>query len=146
ELAEECAGRLKSAAEKKNVHIKVKGSKIRINSVRQLVSEIVHNLIDNAVKYNTDGGSVTVTVGSDKRGDYIIVADTGIGIPKEYQQRIFERFYRVGKSRSKDTGGTGLGLAIVRHAAEDIGAELSLESAAGKGTVITVIFPSGKIE
>lgn len=135
-LAAECIERLKPSAEKKNVRVKLNGSKTEINSVRPLVSEIIYNLVDNAIKYNIDGGVVDVSVYSYK----ITVSDTGIGIPKEHQSRIFERFYCVDKSHSRETGGTGLGLAIVKHAAEEIGADISLESEAGKGTVITLLF------
>lgn len=135
ELAKEYIYRLKSYAEKKNVLLNLDGKKSLVCSVRPLVSEIVFNLIDNAIKYNVDGGSVNVTVSENT----ITVSDTGIGISPEHQERIFERFYRVDKSHSKETGGTGLGLAIVKHAAEDIEAKIKLESIFGKGTEITVI-------
>ncbi|MDD6278749.1 MAG: ATP-binding protein [Ruminococcus sp.] len=140
ELAKECAGRLKSSADEKNVFVNIKGKSTIINSVRPLANEIIYNLLDNAVKYNVSGGSVTVTADADEKGAYITVSDTGIGIPPEHTERVFERFYRVDKSRSKETGGTGLGLAIVKHAAEDIGASIKLKSEVGKGTVITVNF------
>ena len=101
-----------------------------------MLSELIYNLCDNAIRYNRKGGRVTVTV-----GDHTLeVADTGIGIPQQHQERVFERFYRVDKSRSKQTGGTGLGLAIVKHIAEQHHATLHLESSEGKGTTIRVDF------
>lgn len=130
---------LKDSAEKKNISLSLKGESINIKSIRPLVSEIIYNLIDNAIKYNVEKGKVNVTVSEDDKGVYFSVADTGIGIPPEYQERVFERFYRVDKSHSKETGGTGLGLSIVKHAVQDIGADIRLESISGKGTVVTVI-------
>lgn len=130
---------LKDSAEKKNISVSLKGESLNIKSIRPLVSEIVYNLIDNAIKYNVEKGKVNVTVSEDDKGVYFSVADTGIGIPPEYQERVFERFYRVDKSHSKETGGTGLGLSIVKHAVQDIGADIRLESISGKGTVVTVI-------
>ncbi len=129
---------LKDLAEKKNISVSLKGESLNIKSIRPLVSEIVYNLIDNAIKYNIENGKVNVTVSEDDKGVYFSVADTGIGIPAEYQERVFERFYRVDKSHSKETGGTGLGLSIVKHAVQDIGADIKLESISGKGTVVTV--------
>lgn len=139
-LAEENISLLKDSAEKKNVSVSLSGKSIMINSVQPLVSEIIYNLVDNAIKYNVSGGKVKVTVSDDENGIYMSVADTGIGIPPEHQARIFERFYRVDKSHSKETGGTGLGLSIVKHAVQDIGADIRLKSSSGKGTVITVRF------
>lgn len=130
---------LKDSAEKKNISVSLKGESLNIKSIRPLVSEIIYNLIDNAIKYNVEKGKVNVTVSEDDKGVYFSVADTGIGIPPEYQERVFERFYRVDKSHSKETGGTGLGLSIVKHAVQDIGADIRLESISGKGTVVTVI-------
>lgn len=130
---------LKDSAEKKNISVSLKGESLNIKSIRPLVSEIVYNLIDNAIKYNIENGKVNVTLSEDDKGVYFSVADTGIGIPPEYQERVFERFYRVDKSHSKETGGTGLGLSIVKHAVQDIGADIRLESISGKGTVVTVI-------
>lgn len=130
---------LKDSAEKKNISVSLKGESINIKSIRPLLSEIIYNLIDNAIKYNTENGKVKISVSENERGVYFSVADTGIGIPPEYQERVFERFYRVDKSHSKKTGGTGLGLSIVKHAVQDIGADIRLESVSGKGTVVTVI-------
>ncbi len=135
-LAEECIEELRPQAEKKNVSLHIHGGRSVVQSVPSLISEIIYNLLDNAIKYNVDGGKADVTISEGK----ITVADTGIGIPAEHQERIFERFYRVDKSHSRETGGTGLGLAIVKHAAEEIGAEISLESRPGKGTEIELRF------
>ncbi|MBP3521406.1 MAG: ATP-binding protein, partial [Oscillospiraceae bacterium] len=100
------------------------------------------NLCDNAIKYNVEGGSVEVDVTRTGQTVTLTVADTGIGIPREYQDRVFERFFRVDKSRSKQSGGTGLGLAIVKHAAQLHGAALELTSQEGRGTTVSVTFPS----
>ena len=124
-----------SAAEK-NVKIDVTGSGFTINGVRRMLQEIIYNLCDNAIKYNVPGGSVMIHAENNR----LIVSDTGIGIPAEHKDRIFERFYRVDKSHSKASGGTGLGLSIVKHAAAYHNAEISLESTPGKGTTITVAF------
>lgn len=131
---------LKSSAEKKNVSVSFKGESLMMKSMKPLVSEIVYNLIDNAIKYNIKNGSVEISISRDKNNIILSVSDTGIGIPEEYQERVFERFYRVDKSHSKETGGTGLGLSIVKHAVQDIGADIKLESRCGKGTVVTVRF------
>ena len=101
---------------------------------------MIDNLVQNAIRYNKKNGSVMVTVTIDDRHPVLIVEDTGIGIPKDQQERVFERFYRVDKSRSRATGGTGLGLAIVKHIADIHSAEISLESTLGVGTKITVTF------
>ena len=122
------------------------GEKTHIRCVRRLVAETVFNLCDNAIKYNRDGGTVDVTV--EKRGACAVVTvqDTGIGIPPEHQSRIFERFYRVDKSHSRQSGGTGLGLSIVKHAVQDLGGHITLESTPNVGTKITVSFPDGKLQ
>ena len=131
---------LESSAEKKNVSVSLKGESLMMKSIKPLVNEIVYNLIDNAIKYNVENGSVEISISRDKNNIILSVSDTGIGIPEEYQERVFERFYRVDKSHSKETGGTGLGLSIVKHAVQDIGADIKLESKCGKGTVVTVRF------
>ena len=105
------------------------------------MQSIVFNLCDNAIKYNRSNGNVTVTVKPEKNCVILSVADTGIGILPEHQERIFERFYRVDKSRSKELGGTGLGLSIVKHAARLHHARIELNSTEGKGTTVTVTFP-----
>ena len=130
------------AAKKKNVTVTVQGEPVTVNGVYRLVHEIIYNLCDNAVKYNKDGGSVTVSVEPDPGGGAVLsVSDTGIGIPKEDINRVFERFYRVDKSRSRSVGGTGLGLSIVKHAAEYMGASVSLKSETGIGTEVKIVFP-----
>ena len=101
---------------------------------------MVYNICENAIKYNKEGGSVKIWAGSTLKGPKIIVEDTGIGIPKEYQERIFERFYRVDKSHSKEYEGTGLGLAIVKHGAQLHGASVTVESTPGKGTKMQIQF------
>ena len=106
----------------------------------ELINEIIYNLTDNAIRYNNEGGTVKVFVYSNEDKVILEVKDNGIGIPKEHQDRIFERFYRVDKSRSKLTGGTGLGLAIVKHIVAKHDAKIEIESEVGKGTIIKVIF------
>lgn len=139
EIARETIERIKPSADKRGIDIRLKGESCVVKNAGRLVQEIVFNLCENAVKYNKDGGSVTVEV-CDAGNPTFIVSDTGIGIPKEDIGRIFERFYRVDKSHSRQTGGTGLGLSIVKHAAEYLGAEIGVESEPDKGTTITVKF------
>ena len=140
-IAEDVLDSLESAAEKKNVKLILKGDRAVIRGIPNYVDEIVYNLCDNAVKYNRPDGSVTVTVTKNERTVDLSVRDTGIGIPEEYRERIFERFYRVDGARSKDIPGTGLGLSIVKHAAQLHGAHITLESESDMGTEITVSFP-----
>ena len=111
-----------------------------IEGVEQLLQEMVYNLCDNAIKYNISGGSVTVSVWQNGQTVTLSVVDTGIGIPYADQSRVFERFYRVDKSHSKEVGGTGLGLSIVKHAAQYHSAKLELKSDPGRGTAIAVNF------
>ena len=111
-----------------------------IRANRDLINELVTNLGENAIRYNRENGSVDIRVFSENGRPVLLVSDTGIGIPKEHQDRIFERFYRVDKSRSKQTGGTGLGLAIVKHIVAIHDASLTLESEEEKGTTIRVEF------
>ena len=139
-LAESCVDMLQLKAEKHNVTLELKGTPCYVAGNREMVEEILYNLCDNAIRYNNPGGSVTVTVVPKGEKVMLQVADTGIGISKEHQQRVFERFYRVDKSRSKATGGTGLGLAIVKHMVAQHHANLTLESEKGKGTTITILF------
>ena len=139
ELASEIANALSSEAESRNVSLVIAGDEAKIYGSKRLIYEIIYNLCDNAIKYNVPGGKVEVLI-QDGETVRIIVSDTGIGIPKEYQQRIFERFYRVDKSHSRSTGGTGLGLSIVKHAAEYHNAKITLDSEVGKGTSITIEF------
>lgn len=140
ELAAEVINRLKPAAEKKNISFMLKGGDAETFGVRSIIDEMIYNLCDNAIKYNKNGGSVTVTVNNDGDKAKISVKDTGIGIPKTQQDRIFERFYRVDKSRSKAEGGTGLGLSIVKHGAMYHNADISVESEIEKGTTMTIAF------
>ncbi len=142
-LAEEAVGTLSESAKAKNVTLEVHGGGTMVYGVRRLLYEIVYNLCDNAIRYNKDGGRVDITTLTDDDGVKLIVKDTGIGIPPEHQGRIFERFYRVDKSHSKQSGGTGLGLSIVKHAAQYHGAEIDLESVPGEGSTFTVKFPKG---
>ena len=140
ELAKTCVGMLELNAKKRGVNILVEGTKACVNGSRQMLEEVIYNLCDNAIRYNKENGYVTVCV--ENRMDTVVfrVIDTGIGIPKEHQERVFERFYRVDKSRSKSTGGTGLGLAIVKHIVAIHGAELELQSEEHIGSTITVTF------
>lgn len=140
ELAKTCVGMLELNAKKRGVNILVEGTKAYVNGSRQMLEEVIYNLCDNAIRYNKENGYVTVCV--ENRMDTVVfrVIDTGIGIPKEHQERVFERFYRVDKSRSKSTGGTGLGLAIVKHIVAIHGAELELQSEEHIGSTITVTF------
>lgn len=140
--ARACVSMLQISAEKHHVTLFAEGESAVIMATRQMVEEVLYNLCDNAIRYNRENGSVSVTVEDRLDTAVLTVKDTGIGIPKEHQERIFERFYRVDKSRSKSTGGTGLGLAIVKHILLKLDAELSLKSEPGKGTEITVTFPA----
>ncbi len=144
ETAKSAMQELTAPAELKNVSIRLEGTKTVIQGIPQLVSGIVFNLMDNAVKYNKDGGLVIVRLGQEKNQAVLTVTDTGIGISPEHQERVFERFYRVDKSHSKEIGGTGLGLSIVKHAALILGAAIELDSTVGKGTIVTVRFPIEK--
>ncbi len=139
--AENTVRSLLPAAKKANVTLSLNGENAEIYGIPQLLTAVVYNLCDNAIKYNKDGGTVFVSVKNNAENIVLSVRDTGIGIPKEQQERIFERFYRVDKSHSKEVGGTGLGLSIVKHAAKLHDAKITLESEVGKGTGITVIFP-----
>lgn len=140
EVCEAVMSQLEMAATEKNVTFELHGDHIKINAVEQIVEEIVFNLCDNAVKYNRDGGKVSISITQFVDGVELCVSDTGIGIPKEDIDRIFERFFRVDKSHSKEIGGTGLGLSIVKHGAKFLGATLSVESELGKGTSIRICF------
>ena len=140
-LSQEAADDLTSAAEQKNVTISVTGESTRVSGVRRLLYEVIYNLCDNGVKYNVEGGSVSVRVGTEDSKAVVSVADTGIGIAPEHRERIFERFYRVDKSHSKASGGTGLGLSIVKHAVQYHHGTVELQSEEGKGTTIRILLP-----
>lgn len=135
---------LKPAAEKKGVSLLLTGESICLTGIWQILNEMVYNLCDNAIKYNREGGSVTLNLWQRNGAPRLTVADTGIGIPFAHQSRVFERFYRVDKSHSKEIGGTGLGLSIVKHGAQYHGARVELQSEPDVGTTITLLFPGGK--
>lgn len=141
EAASNCVSMLQFNAEKHNVTLNLYGQRTLIQGDPQMLEEILYNLCDNAIRYNVDGGKVDISIKENEEHVILMVQDTGIGISEKDQQRIFERFYRVDKSRSKKTGGTGLGLAIVKHIAEQMNAKLQLDSTLGKGTTITIFFP-----
>jgi two-component system phosphate regulon sensor histidine kinase PhoR len=139
-LAEEVCETLADAAKLKDVSLEVTGDDGVVNGVRRLLYEVVYNLCDNAIKYNNPGGSVKVNV-AQKPGEVLLsVQDTGIGISPEHQDKVFERFYRVDKSHSKQSGGTGLGLSIVKHAVQYHHGKIAVESELNKGTTISVLF------
>lgn len=140
ESAKNCVEMLQLNADNHNVKINIDGDTQIIRANRQMIDELIYNLCDNAIRYNKPGGVVDVLVYRSRKGIVLSVKDNGIGIPKEHQERIFERFYRVDKSRSKATGGTGLGLAIVKHIAQIHNASLEVASEIDKGTQIQVIF------
>ena len=132
---------LKEKAYKMNVHLYICGESMKMEAIRTLLEEAVYNVCDNAIKYNRNDGSVSIFLEQTAQEVQIVVKDTGIGIPREDQDRVFERFYRVDKSHSKETGGTGLGLSIVKHAAQYHGASIEMNSEVGKGTVFVLRFP-----
>ena len=142
EEAENCVEMLQMNAQKQGVDIVIHKNQERgiIEANRDMIQEIIYNLCDNAIRYNQDGGHVIVSVFRKEDKIVLQVQDDGIGIPKKEQERIFERFYRVDKARSKKTGGTGLGLAIVKHIAEQHEAEIEIDSVVGKGTSISILF------
>lgn len=133
-----CAEALSVKASKKDVKISVSGEECRVRGTQALLEELVYNLVENAIKYNVQGGSVDISLSDLGDKAALTVSDTGIGIPEKYLERVFERFFRVDKSRSKATGGTGLGLAIVKHTAEYLGGGVAIKSSEGGGTSITV--------
>lgn len=139
-IATEAISRMLDEASRRNVRIETELESAEVNGYYDLILHMIANLVENAVKYNRDGGYVLVRTGVKDSVPYLVVKDNGIGIPKEDQERVFERFYRVDRSRSRSSGGTGLGLSIVKHAALYNGATVSLESSEGKGTEITVRF------
>lgn len=140
-LCRDTAQSLAPAAEAHNVTVSVSGEEATVPGVRRLISEVFTNLCDNAIKYNRDGGSISVTVSRDGGDAVVSMSDTGIGIPPEHQSRVFERFYRVDKSHSKASGGTGLGLSIVKHAVLYHHGTVEVHSVPGEGTTFTVRLP-----
>ena len=140
DMAETCVNMLQVNAEKHNVSLLFSGTPCTITANKDMIEELMYNLCDNAIRYNVPGGMVWMEVKEEYGKVVLRVKDTGIGIPVEHQERIFERFYRVDKSRSKSTGGTGLGLAIVKHIVAKHEAKIELNSEVGKGTEITIYF------
>lgn len=141
-VAQDVARRLDSAAQKAGVTLKVMGLSVEVRGIPSVLDEMVYNLCDNAIKYNHPGGTVNVTVApADDGSAEVTVEDTGIGIPVEDQSRVFERFYRVDKSHSKEIGGTGLGLSIVKHGASLHEAQIHMDSQVGRGTSVQLLFP-----
>ncbi len=141
QIAETCVEMLQVNAENHKVSLTFWGEPCEVFSTKEMMEELLYNLCDNAIRYNNENGTVHVSVKIIEDTVVLNVRDTGIGIPEEYQERIFERFYRVDKSRSKSTGGTGLGLAIVKHIVSQSQARIELKSKPGKGTDIEIIFP-----
>lgn len=137
----EISERLKSSAASRNISISVEGEHAIINGISRIIEEIVSNLTDNAIKYNHDNGKVTININNTVSGALLSVTDTGIGIPEEHIERVFERFYRVDKSHSRKLGGTGLGLSIVSNGCRLHSAEIYVDSKVGAGTTVSVLFP-----
>lgn len=140
ECAEECMDWLSKSAKDHEITVQLFGTRENVYADRSMMEELIYNLCDNAIRYNNPGGKVSITITNDVDYIYLIVKDDGIGISKEHQERIFERFYRVDKSRSKSTGGTGLGLAIVKHILVQHNIKMELVSEIGKGTEIKILF------
>ncbi len=145
-LAEDVKEHLQSVAEKHGVEMRVSGERLSVPANSTILFELIYNLVDNAIKYNKPQGRVEIKVYSEQSDTVLSVADCGIGIPKELEGRVFERFFRVDKSHSKDVGGTGLGLSIVKHSALYLGAKLELDSELGVGTEIRVRFSKALVE
>ena len=139
-LCQKVLSHLDKAAEDRKIQLKLIGESLYIEAVMQVVEEMIYNLCDNAIKYNREGGSVTVSVMENDGRPTVSVSDTGIGIAEDELDRIFERFYRVNKSHSKEIGGTGLGLSIVKHGAAYHEAQVQIESRLGVGTHISIQF------
>ena len=145
-VAKDVCGNLNEAAKKKNVHLYIEGERLICRTVRPILEEILYNLCDNGIKYNKDNGIVTILIKDLGNEVQLSVEDNGIGIPREDRKRVFERFYRVDKSHSKEIGGTGLGLSIVKHGVTFLGGTLKLVSEVDKGTEITVTLPKNRSE
>jgi two-component system phosphate regulon sensor histidine kinase PhoR len=141
DIARDVVARLRAKAENAHVTLTFEGKPIVVRGYPRLIDEMIGNLVDNAIRYNESGGSVAVQVGLRDDRPVIRVRDTGIGIPPEDQQKVFERFYRVDKSRSRSHGGTGLGLAIVKHVANIHDTDITLQSTVGVGTTVPLTFP-----
>ena len=145
-VAKDVCGNLNEAAKKKNVHLYIEGERLICRTVRPILEEILYNLCDNGIKYNKDNGIVSILIRDLGNEVQLSVEDNGIGIPREDRKRVFERFYRVDKSHSKEIGGTGLGLSIVKHGVTFLGGTLNLVSEVDKGTEITVTLPKNRSE
>lgn len=145
-LACTCVDMLQLSAEKHHVTLNLFGKDCYVWANRQMMEELLYNLCDNAIRYNNEGGRVNIFIRDLEENVQLVIADTGIGIPKEAQERVFERFYRVDKSRSKSTGGTGLGLAIVKHIIAKLNAKITVESEVGEGTTVTVVLAKDRAE
>lgn len=140
EVAKEVVEILTDSAAKKNIKLEMQGVPCTIYGIRRYIYEIIYNLCDNAIRYNTENGNVSISIYKEEESSVVSVSDTGIGIAPEHQNRIFERFYRVDKSHSKETGGTGLGLSIVKHAVQYHSGKITIHSEIGKGTTVIVRF------
>ena len=143
-MAKEAVDQVSHEAQKNGITVTAQGESVTILAFREDVFQMISNLVDNAVKYNRPGGYVKVQIHREGPNGKIVVEDNGIGIAREHQGRIFERFYRVDKGRSRKIGGTGLGLSIVKHVAANLGGEISLRSEEGRGTTIAVRIPLEK--
>lgn len=141
DVASSCIKALFAQAGKKDVTLNLTGSSVAVKGTRALIEDVVYNLVENAIKYNKNGGSVFVDIKDDNDKCILSVKDTGIGIPEKYLSHVFERFFRVDKSRSKETGGTGLGLAIVKHTAEYLGGSATVKSKLDEGTEFIITLP-----
>lgn len=141
ELSREIISRLAPQAAKNQVRLELTGESVKYTGIRQILDEMIYNITENAIKYNNPGGKVSVWAGNTLQGKKVVVTDDGIGIPEDQIDRIFERFYRVDKSHSKERGGTGLGLSIVKHGVILHHGEVHVESKLGEGTRIELVFP-----
>lgn len=141
ELSREIISRLAPQAAKNQVRLELTGESVKYTGIRQILDEMIYNITENAIKYNNPGGKVSVWAGNTLQGKKVVVTDNGIGIPEDQIDRIFERFYRVDKSHSKERGGTGLGLSIVKHGVMLHHGEVHVESKLGEGTRIELVFP-----
>ncbi len=141
ELSREIVSRLAPQAAKNQVRLELTGESVKYTGIRQILDEMIYNITENAIKYNNPGGKVSVWAGNTLQGKKVVVTDNGIGIPEDQIDRIFERFYRVDKSHSKERGGTGLGLSIVKHGVMLHHGEVHVESKLGEGTRIELVFP-----
>ena len=144
DMTREIVSRLSMQSSAKHVRMILEGESVTYTGIRQILDEMIYNICENAIKYNHPGGSVSIWVGNTLEGPKVSVTDTGIGIPEEHLERVFERFYRVDKSHSKEIGGTGLGLSIVKHGALLHQAKVSMDSTVGEGTRISILFSTRK--